>query len=238
MSEEKGAPMPIHFVRETYIQKLIAHGLTPLFVSPAMPEAMIDELYAEADGVLLTGGSDINPDIYGAARHPKTEPGDIRRDTCEIRLTKKAIADRKPFLGICRGHQILTIATGGTLIQHLPDLYPNELHADVTSYYDMLKPSNGHPVKIVAGSKTDALIKKPEIFVTSAHHQATEKVGSGLRIAATSPAGVIEIIEHTDPGYFCFGIQSHPECCAATATDGVDKSGLEVFFTEFAKAVQ
>lgn len=236
--ESPNAPQPIHFARETYIQKLVAHGLTPIFISPVMSEAMIDSLYAETGGLLLMGGSDINPELYAASKHAKTEPGDIRRDQCEIRLVRKAIADRKPILGICRGHQILVVATGGTLIQHIPDVYPTENHADVQSYYDMLKPEHGHPITIVPGTKVTNLIGTSDIVVTSAHHQAAGTIGPDFRVAGTSPAGVIEIIEHTDPDYFCFGVQSHPECCTKESSARMGKEKLEIFLSAFAAAVR
>jgi putative glutamine amidotransferase len=231
--EPANSPVPLHFVRETYLNKLATHGMIPVFVSAVMPQEDIDRIYAEANGVLCTGGADINPSIYGATPHAKTDPGDIRRDNLELAIIRRAIADKKPFLGICRGAQMLNVATGGTLMQHLPDVYPTENHDDSDSYEGMLSPNNGHALVIKPGTKAAKIIGKTETRVSSGHHQAAEKIGKDLVVSATSPAGVIELLEHTDPNYFCFGLQSHPECCAPTEEKRGD---LEGFFTELAKA--
>lgn len=239
MPEIKNAPLPIHFVRENYIHKLTSYGLIPIFVSPAFPRKIVNKLSEEADGLLCMGGPDLEPALYGEKRHPKTVTDDPRRDQLELDLVRCALKDKKPILAICRGIQTLNVAAGGTLIQHLPDRYPQEIHANVANYYKMVSPKNAHPpIQIKKGTKAFTLIKKSEIAVISAHHQAVSKLGRNLRVSAASRAGVIELIEHVDPNYFCFGIQSHPECCMATPVDGVDKSGLEIFFAEFAKAVK
>lgn len=232
MRESTDSLVPLHFARETYIQKIVDLGLIPIFISALFPQEDIDALYNECSGVLLMGGSDINPELYGAKKNIKTEPGDIRRDLLEINLARRSIADKKPFLGICRGAQVLNVATGGTLIQHLPDLYPTENHDDSGSYDGMLNPENGHSIILRAGTKAEKIINKPEIRVSSAHHQAADRIGKNLTAAGISLAGVVEILEYADPNYFCFGLQSHPECCNPKEKE---RGELEKFFLAFAK---
>ncbi len=219
----------IHGARPTYIKKLVKYNLEPIFVSPLETNKMINEKYNLCAGAYFIGGEDWDPALYKEKKHPKTEPLEKIRDKIELPLLKRILKDRKPFLGLCRGGQGLVIATGGTLIQHVPDFYLQENHNPNACYDDLLI-SQKHPIRINKNSKFYRIIKKEKIMVNSYHHQAAKTLGKMLRVAAESPAGVIEVIEHKDPNYFCFGIESHPEA--------EENSFFENLFIAFARAVK
>lgn len=216
-------------VRSTYLAKLLKYGLTPILVAPGTPMLFVENLYQECGGVLLLGGADIDPARYGAERHPLTEESIPERDELELFVTKQALNDKKPVLGICRGCQLLNVAAGGTLIQHIEsDEIRHKLPKDDSSYAAIKRLSN-HRVNITSGGRARSILGKDEILVNSAHHQAVERVGNNFIISGTAPDGIVEIIEHQDPNYFCFGLQSHPE---------VEESGhLEPFFKKFAEII-
>ena len=219
----------IHGARPTYIQKLIKYNLDPIFISPLETKEMINEKYSMCDGAYFIGGEDFDPSLYGEKKHKKTEVLEKIRDNIEIPLLKKVLYDRKPFLGLCRGGQGLVIATGGTLMQHIPDNFPEENHNPNNNYDDLLT-STKHPIIVEENSKLYEIIKKKNVMVNSYHHQAAKILGEQLRVSATSPAGVIEVVEHKDPDYFCFGIESHPEVD--------DESFFEELFIAFANSIK
>ncbi len=224
--QDNGKIGPLHFARETYIRKMAKYGLLPIFVSGAMPREMVDELYDMTAGVLCMGGTDIDPKLYGEEMHPKTEAKEPLRDELEIYVIQKAMADNKPFLGICRGLQALAVAAGGKLVQHVPEIATEEHGA--TGYDDLGDGSKGHSINVRPGSFLHQLVGKDEIRVNTAHHQAVSEPGRGLSVSATAPDGVIEAIENGDSAYFCMGVQSHPE-----AAEGE----LEPVFKAFAEAI-
>ncbi|MDO8504906.1 MAG: gamma-glutamyl-gamma-aminobutyrate hydrolase family protein [Candidatus Liptonbacteria bacterium] len=215
----------VNFIRETYIKKLAKYGLTPVFASHVLPRKIVLELYGEAQGILFTGGSDIDPALYGKRKNPKTRTVEPERDKLEIFLAKKAMKDKKPILAICRGAQILAVASGGELIQHIPDITA-ERHIGT---YEGLATHKKHPVWLEKNSRARALLKREKIFVNSAHHQAVKNPGKNFLISGITFGGITEIIEHRDRSYFCFGLQSHPEA---------ETGALEIFFKKFAEVAK
>ena len=226
-------PILLHFILESYLQKLLKYNLEPYLIPSLFPTDLVDTAYEQAAGVLLLGGADFHPSLYGEELHPKTKPLDMRRDELDLRIARKAFADRKPILGICRGNQAIAIASGGSLHQHIPESFPDEEHGlseGTASYSALAEGKSSHPVIVEQGSKIHAIIGKEQISVTTAHHQAVKALGSDFRISGRSPSGVVEIIEYIDPDYFCFGIQSHPEA--------EEKGDLEQLFDAFKAAVE
>jgi len=224
-SGEMIAP-PLHCVRETYLEKLYTHKLIPVFTSTCMSISDILHLYKMTQGIFLIGGGDINPFFYGEVVHPKTSNIDNSRDNMEIVLLSQAFRDKKPVLGICRGAQVIAVAAGGKLIQHLEEI-SGERHI-AQSYEEALKNSN--EALIVNGTLAHKILNTHAVAVSCAHHQAIETPGKDMLISARTRKGVAEIIECTIPKYFCVGIQSHPEL--------LPKGPLEPFFASFAKAVR
>jgi putative glutamine amidotransferase len=164
---------------------------------------------AECDGLLLTGGADVDPQEYGdVERHP-TLCVDPARDAYELVLVRAALVRGRPLLAICRGIQILNVATGGTLFQDLPSQRPSTVNHRVKEPPDQL----AHMVTVTPGSRLAALLgtaATAEIQVNSRHHQAVNVVAPGFAAVATAPDGLVEGIEHVGSA-FCVGVQWHPE---------------------------
>ena len=218
-----------HFVRQTYLERFFRYELTPLLVSPYTPANMTRELLSEAQGLFLLGGMDLNPEIYGASPHERTEVGDIRRDRFEIELIKTCLQLKKPIFGICRGLQIMAVATGGSLYQHVPDLKLNEEHGlEEGKHYKDLVMNKTHAVILDKNSKAAKILKSERIEINSFHHQAVKDPGSVFIVSGRSPEGVVEIIEHPDQNYFAIGVQGHPETF---------DSDQEALMAEFARQI-
>jgi putative glutamine amidotransferase len=160
------------------------------------------------DGLLLTGGVDVDPHLYGETPHPTTQV-DPARDAFEIPLTKAAVARPVPVLAICRGMQVLNVALAGTLVQDIPDQIGRMLSHSI----EQPKDSIAHDVLVAPGSTLAASLRLTNVMrlpVNSRHHQAVANVATGLLAVATAPDGVVEAIEQ--PGArFCVGVQWHPE---------------------------
>ena len=163
------------------------------------------------DGLLLTGGADIDPARYGAEAHPATRLAEPGRDAFEIEIAERALDRNLPLLSICRGVQVLNVARGGTLVQDIPTQISGALdHSVDTPLYAI-----AHEVWLARGSRLWTLLEEKLAEgdvsqVNSRHHQAVNRVAEGFEVAATAPDGVIEAIER--PGaHFCIGVQWHPE---------------------------
>ncbi len=196
---------PWYALRQNYLSVLSAAGALPLALEtdPALAEAYIERL----DGLVVTGGNfDVDPALFGAgARHDSVTTKD-RRTAFELAVTRAALARDMPVLGICGGQQLLAVALGGTLIQHIPDAVPDALAHEQPNPRD----EAGHEVSIVSNTLLHRITGAETLPVNSAHHQAVETVRDGTIVNATAPDGVIEGIEA--PGYrFCLGVQWHPE---------------------------
>lgn len=163
------------------------------------------------DGVLLTGGVDVDPQLYGADEtHPTVEIDPVR-DDYELTLARLVLARDLPLLAICRGVQVLNVAAGGTLVQDIPSAVPDA----VAHAVDDSATAHAHTVHVEAGSRLQALLDSTldadrHVHVNSRHHQSVDALAPGFAVAATAPDGVIEAIEKPD-ARFCLGVQWHPE---------------------------
>jgi putative glutamine amidotransferase len=169
------------------------------------------KLLNEVDGLLLTGGGDVDPVFYGEDRHPLTDDAEPGRDEFEIDLARRAMSENVPLLAICRGAQVLNVAAGGTLVQDIPSAVESELRHSVTEPKDL----ECHEIDVVAGSKLSAVLGDRldgscSCRVNSRHHQSVGRPGDGLVVNARAADGVIEGIEKPD-ATFCVGVQWHPE---------------------------
>ncbi|MFO1112371.1 MAG: gamma-glutamyl-gamma-aminobutyrate hydrolase family protein [Rhodospirillales bacterium] len=192
-------------LRENYAQAVAAAGGLPVLLPPEVDgaEAYLDLL----GGLIVSGGAfDIDPALFGAAERHATVTTKDARTAFELAMTRGALARGLPVLGICGGQQLLHVALGGTLIQHIPDEIPQALAHEQPNPRD----EPGHTVRILPGTRLHAIVGADEMAVNSAHHQAAKDVPLGLRISAVAADGVIEAIEAPDKR-FCIGVQWHPE---------------------------
>ena len=191
---------------EPYVAAFVAAGARVALVPPAQPGAA-PELLARFDGLLLAGGGDIEPARYGAADHPAQYGMDPDRDQLELELATAAVAMDVPVLGICRGVQLLNVAFGGTLVQHLPDGHGQLVHRDEA------KPAM-HDVEAEPGSRLAGALGQTRAACRSHHHQGLDRIGDGFRPVAWAPDRLVEGIER-DQGW-TVGVLWHPESTAAS----------------------
>lgn len=165
------------------------------------------ELLDRLDGLMLAGGADIDPQTYGAEPDPHTIGAVPERDAFELALTRAALARDMPFLGICRGMQLMNVAAGGTLIQHLPDSHGHEDHRRVSGSFD----GADHDVRLEPGSLAAQAVGEHHHGTKSHHHQGVERIGDGLVVTGWSELDDLpEALERPDRR-FALGVQWHPE---------------------------
>ena len=182
-----------------YLDAVARVGGVPVILAPIPPEAL-DALLDRLSGIVLSGGPDLHPTAYGRDEHPELGPTEPDLDRFELSLVRRADARRLPTLGVCRGAQVLNVARGGTLHQHLPGHRQSE-PGDRTT----------HDVRLGARSTVGSLLGRTALDVNSFHHQAVDRLGDGLRVCGRSDDGIVEAIE--DPRRdFVVGVQWHAEC--------------------------
>jgi putative glutamine amidotransferase len=206
---------------EPYVAALRAAGARTALLPPSQP-AEPGELLAPFDGLLLAGGGDIEPAHYGAAEHPAQYGTDPDRDELELELARAAVRLGTPTLGICRGVQLLNVAFGGTLVQHLPDLDGGDGHR--VEHRDEAKQAM-HGLRVEPGSRLAEAIGQLEAEGLSHHHQGLDRLGEGFRPVAWAPDGLVEGIERDDG--WVVGVLWHPESTARR--DPVQRRLLRTF---------
>lgn len=200
--------LPLFAISQTYLQAVELGGGAPVVIPPHLEGVKLRATFEHLDGLLLSGGGDILPALFGEEDSGLLWLVDERRDRAEIALAQWALAEGLPLLAICRGVQVLNVAAGGTLIQDIPTQVPEALpHSTAAG-----RPLGvvAHTVEVAAGSHLAALVGAGELGVNSAHHQAAKVVGAGLIVSARAPDTVIEGLEAPDHP-FCVGVQWHPE---------------------------
>jgi putative glutamine amidotransferase len=195
-------------VTPAYVQAVELGGGAPVVIPPHLEEAKLRAIFEHLDGLILSGGGDILPTLFGEEDSGLLWLVDERRDRTELALARWARAEGLPLLAICRGVQMLNVAAGGTLIQDIPTQVPDALPHSTVAGRPL--PTVVHTVEVAADSRLAALVGAGELGVNSAHHQAVKVAGTGLVVTARAPDGVIEGLEA--PGHpFCVGVQWHPE---------------------------
>jgi putative glutamine amidotransferase len=193
--------LPAALVPLAYVDAIERAGGRALVVPPA--EADVEETLDALDGIVFSGGADVDPAHYGAEAHPETDVPQTRRDAGELALLRAALERDLPTLAICRGFQLLNVARGGDLVQHLPEHVGHDVHKRVPGEFAV------HPVEIKEGSRLEGIVGASS-DVTSHHHQALGRVGEGLVESAWAADGTLEAVE--DPARrFVVGVQWHPE---------------------------
>ena len=204
-----GAPEhPLYVLPRSFVDPVHRAGASALLLvpDPALAEQP-DEALDLIDGLMLAGGADVDPGSYGAERHPLTVDTDPRRDAFEIALVRRALERDLPLLGICRGMQVMNVACGGTLHQHLPELLGHEHHRRVPGTFD----GADHDVRLLGGSLAARAAGEERHATKSHHHQGVDRVGDGLEVTGWSDLdGLVEAIEEPS-SRFALGVQWHPE---------------------------
>ena len=184
-----------------YVAAIHRAGGRTLLIPPA--DHGLDETLDALDGLMLAGGNDLDPSYYDAAAHSETQESQPERDHAELALMRGALERDMPILAICRGMQVMNVARGGSLIQHLPE------HLDSTAHREVVGAFSEHPVEIAPNSLLEEILG-PTAPVKSHHHQAADRIGAGLCPVAWSQDGTVEALEDPDRR-FALGVQWHPE---------------------------
>jgi putative glutamine amidotransferase len=193
-------------IRDDYVRAVEEAGGLPVVLAPG-PVAHLADLLGRLDGLLMSGGADLDPTHYGEAAHATVSGVSGDRDTFELALTREALARDLPLLAICRGHQVLNVATGGTLVQDIPSQLGGALDHDPKK--ERWEPA--HEVRILPGTRLREILGRDRVAVNSFHHQSIKVPGRGLVVSACALGDdVIEGVEL--PGRrFVLGVQWHPE---------------------------
>jgi putative glutamine amidotransferase len=197
---------PAVLLPRSYADSLHAAGGLMLMLPPHEldPEGP-DQILGRIDALILAGGADVEPGLYGAEPHPATGPTRPERDRFELELARAALERDLPLLGICRGMEVLNVARGGTLLQHLPDELGHDRHRPVPGSFAE------HPVRLEPGSLAARAVGAERVTVKAHHHQGVDRLGDGLVASGWSEDDeLVEAIELPDRG-FALGVLWHPE---------------------------
>jgi putative glutamine amidotransferase len=216
---------PYVTIDQAYVQAVVQAGGIPVLLPALLVENGWEELYEKLDGVLFSGGGDISPGHYQGKEHPRLEGVDQLRDSIELRLLHSAVQDGKPFLGICRGIQIMNVGLGGSLYSHIPDQHPNAIDH---TYPGNMRTVLVHEVKVEEGTRFSEIFGEPILKVNSLHHQGLKDIPVGLRVSGYAPDGLVEAVELAEHP-FGLAVQWHPE----SLTDQVPTRNL---FRAFVKS--
>jgi putative glutamine amidotransferase len=189
-------------VPEAYVRAVRRAGMEPVILAGGDPRTAV-RILSRVHALLLIGGGDMDPSIYGAEAHAAVYGVDSDRDALEIDLVQEARSADLPVLAVCRGAQVVNVALGGTLTQHLPDVSGSMVHRDDND------PTLAHPVKVTPGTRLAEISGVETVTGASHHHQAVDRLGRGLVVSARADDGVIEALE-TERGWLV-AVQWHPE---------------------------
>ena len=199
----------IFALRDDYVRAVETAGGLPLVLAPGKPEdapALAAEYLDHVQALVLSGGADLDPRLYKEERHPSVKRIFPERDAFELALCREALRRDLPTLAICRGHQLLNVATGGTLIQDIA----SQVEAAAVHDPDQERWERCHDVAILPGTRLRDILGTERVAVNSFHHQAVKELGQGLVLSARGDDGVIEGMEMPDRR-FMIGVQWHPE---------------------------
>lgn len=204
-------------------------GGLPVLIPCGLQEETLRAIYDRMDAVLIPGGGDIDPRHYGADRHPMTDRIDPDRDQTELTVARWAVEDDLPLFGICRGHQVMNVAMGGTLVQDIP----SQVDTSIAHYMpkELPRSAHGHEVRINPDSRLAGIIGSTAVAVNSYHHQSVEQPAPVAAVTAYAPDGIVEAIEHPDRR-FVLSVQWHPEDMAG------DEEAMQRLFDAFVDAAR
>ena len=210
---------------QAYVDAITMTGGVPVVIPSSLAKGGWETLYSRLDGILFSGGGDIAVERFSGDAHPRVDDVEPNRDAIELSLLHAAAAEGKPFLGICRGCQLVNVALGGTLYTHIPDQLPDALdHA----YPGNLRTVLVHEVQVEEGTFAAQVLDEPIVRVNSHHHQGIKEVAPQLRVAGRAPDGLIELLELPEHP-FGLAVQWHPEWLT-------DQESTRKLFSKFVQA--
>ena len=201
--------LPNDKLAHTYIEAVQAAGGLPVLLPNSLTKEDVAELRGRLDGLLLSGGGDLDPERFHGKKSEKI--GDVwaPRDELEIQLVKMSLDSDWPLLGICRGMQVINVALGGTLYTDIPEQFVTTVSHNSSN--ERGRDHIAHRVTIVEGSILSGILQVPDLGVNSFHHQGVDRVASGLQVSAIAEDGLVEGLEMAGKRFFV-GVQWHPEC--------------------------
>jgi len=202
---QQNSPLPASGVSEAYIRAVHRAGGIPLLIPSGLNSAEIQELRRHVDGILFTGGGDVDPSLFHGRPHDRVYGILPERDQTEINLVRLAAESSWPFLGICRGIQLINVALGGTLFTHIADQLEGAIKHDYEER-NLL----AHPVTMEPGSRLARILGQPEVLTNSLHHQGIERLAPGLEAVGHTSDGLVEAVELRGHR-FGLSVQWHPE---------------------------
>lgn len=200
------------YLNEAYVQAVAQNGGAPVLIPLGLPQATLSEILQRMDGVIFSGGGDVEPSVYNSQNHPKVAGVDKDRDRVELALFQDVLKTEKPFLGICRGFQMLNIALGGTLYEDILDQHAGGMRH--SWHPEFARDYPAHPVQVLEESHLAKILGSPLVEVNSMHHQGIRKLAPRLKATAFAPDGIIEGVEMSEHP-FCLAVQWHPEAMQA-----------------------
>ena len=218
---------PTVMLMQSYINAVMDAGGVPVLIPSLIAEDGWDTVYSRLDGILFSGGGDIGLEYSPGEPHPRIDDVDLARDSIELKMVQAAASDGKPFLGICRGCQVVNVALGGTLYTHILDQLPNALDH---SYPGNMRTLLVHEVKIEEGTQFAEIFGDPIIKVNSLHHQGLKDIAPSIRVAGHAPDGLVEAVELPDHP-FGLAVQWHPEWLT-------DQQSMRNLFRNFVQAAE
>ena len=218
---------PTVMLMQSYINAVMQAGGVPVLIPSLIAEDGWDTVYSRLDGILFSGGGDIGLEFSPGEPHPRIDDVDLARDSIELKMVRAAASDGKPFLGICRGCQVVNVALGGTLYTHIPDQLPTALDH---SYPGNMRTVLVHEIEMEEGTHFAEIFGEPIIKVNSLHHQGLKDIPPSVRVAGHAPEGRVEAIELPDHP-FGLAVQWHPEWL-------MDQEGTRNLFRNFVRAAE
>lgn len=216
---------PAVFLLQAYVDAIAMAGGVPVVIPSSLATGGWETLYSRLDGIVFSGGGDIAVQQFAGEDHPSIDDVEPERDAVELSLFHAAASEGKPFLGICRGCQLVNVAMGGTLYTHLPDQLPGALqHANPGTMRKVLV----HEVQVEEGTFAAEVFNEPILRVNSHHHQGIKDVAAQLHVAGRSPDGLVEILELPEHP-FGLAVQWHPESLT-------DQGPTQKLFRKFVQA--
>ncbi len=202
-----GTGRQIYGCNQAYVRAVVRAGGAPLLIPPMDDAESLAAIRAQLDGLLLSGGGDLDPALYGETPLPESQPPEHERDTMELAITRWALDVELPIFGVCRGMQLLNVVRGGSLYQHLPAQHPSAIDHEQPGEE---RAHIAHDIRVQPGSLLAGILGSERASVNSFHHQAVNRVGKGFVVTAVAEDGIAEGMELPDAP-FVLAVQYHPE---------------------------